>query len=756
MPSSVISQDDSYQTSSYADPIPQSVRLDSEEAFALQLWISRIRYSDESNNLPPLYIPTESSSSSSSLKEKTTQLTLKEEKVKEIVPFGPALPPGWYMDVNDPVLLTYDPYFGTHTAGTNVMAAPIFTAKEGRYYANDALPLCRVGAHSLKSHPPEGLFMKSAESGPVNWMHPHSFVAQRSIHAGEVIAMDVSELSIVEDSLVWRFLPPPSFTYRMQMKKYDNKTNNTNNKNIYIGKSETHTVLSSSKLANIARQIVLRANSLQNGKVRLIETGYAQFISSFIISYGDLELLPVNSDINEHLLHLGLCDKSPFTVRSKTLRRSQIAEKFIEKWCTSLEDMIFLNKELRETSLLLLQCIPPVLLDCMQKDATAVGGCLFLNNRNDTLVMLHCGFFRRMGLHQPDRLARLLWTFSRYAIPIQVPDLPMRSGCFPFLRLIPHECRPNSFIMFLDSPASHCYGKEGFFNYNTVSTRYDNDNNNNNENNNDNNNNKKKKELLPWGSPCSDRIFLPSVAVLVACRDITKGECIYRSFFGSSYMTQPQRLQFLKYFFCGIPNIDKHIHTGCSCRWCVKELDYARAFRCPKCPRDCGVICPPGDCSRLDEWICLQCGYHPNMNEIHLCLDEEQELSTVKADKTSGLVRLLQANYVHYSHALVFRKIDTWCQKAWQEHDASMCLEYLDIMHKSVHRVLNPCDPQLAQVHEFTAQVNHAVGSAHTARYEYFLALQIRLRAGMRYAHWTRKTWFMAAEKSLAEFLDSV
>ncbi|KAH9582101.1 hypothetical protein LSM04_005064 [Trypanosoma melophagium] len=91
-----------------------------------------------------------------------------------------------------------------------------------------------------------------------------------------------------------------------------------------------------------------------------------------------------------------------------------------------------------------------------------------------------------------------------------------------------------------------------------------------------------------------------------------------------------------------------------------------------------------------------------------------------------------------------------------REHDASMSLEYLDIMHKSVHRVLDPCDAQLAQVHEFTEPVNHAVGSARTERYEYFLALQIRPRAGMRYAHWTRKKWFMAAEKSLAEFLDSV
>ncbi|KAH9582258.1 hypothetical protein LSM04_008492 [Trypanosoma melophagium] len=298
-----------------------SVRLDSEGEFVLQLWTSRIRYSNESNNLPSLLYTL-----SLLPQEKTTPL--KEEK--ENVPNASTLPPGWYTDVNDPVLLTYDPYFRSHSAGTEVVAPPLFTAKEGRYYADNALPRCRVGAHSLKLHPPEGLFIKLSENVPVNWMHPHCFVAQRCIHSGEVIAMDVSELSIVEDALVWRFLPPPSSTYIMEKGKHGNKKINTNNKNNYIGKNETFTLFSSSRLASIALQIVLRANSLQKGKAKLIETGYAQFISSLIISYGDLELLPTDSDVKKNLMHLELCNKSPFIVRSKALYRSQIAEEFVE------------------------------------------------------------------------------------------------------------------------------------------------------------------------------------------------------------------------------------------------------------------------------------------------------------------------------------------------------------------------------------------------------------------------------------------
>ncbi|KEG12753.1 hypothetical protein DQ04_01451120 [Trypanosoma grayi] len=563
-------------------------------------------------------------------------------------------------------------------------------------------------------------------------MQARRVVAQRRFKAGEVVAMDVSELTVVEDSLVWRFFPPPSETYTTRGRNTKTKRNTTNNDNRGSNNGSHVSHRTSPALVAAARQIVLRAHAMQSGEAALVETGYAQFLASLLLLWGDMELLPTYAETREALARLTSSENVPPATRIKALRVSQSAEQMIEKWCAAAADEPnpFLGP-LHRTALLLLQCVPPALLSCESKDAARPGGCMSLNSGAE-LVMPHYGFIRRMQLHRPARLTQLLLAFSRYSTSVQVPDLPMRSGFFPFLRLLPHECRPNCFVMFLDSPASHCYGEAGHFDYNTTGTRIDDE--------------VGVKPVLPWGFPCSDRVFLPSVAVLVACRDIEPGESFSRSLFHSAYMTQPQRSRLSRELY----------GVSCCCRWCSQEADTARGFRCPQCPRDCGVICPTGDGSRLMEWACMQCGYRPDVGEVERCLDEEKELGTVKADKTIGLVRLLQAKRMHYSHAIVFHKVDVWCQQAWQDRDASMCLEYLDLMQKSVHRVLDPCDPQLAQVHEFTAQINHAVGSAHTARYEYFLALQIRLRAGMRYAHWTRKTWFMAAEKPLTEFLDSV
>ncbi|RNE97147.1 hypothetical protein TraAM80_09473 [Trypanosoma rangeli] len=708
-PSNTTNGDESYCSSAADDNAPaQRVRLQCEEEFALRLWAARVRYLERGE--------------------------LKEE-VEKHMPHGPALPPGWYLNVNDPVLLTYDPYFRSHATVADAMSAPIFNTKEGRYYADSALPLCRVEAHSLKSYPPAGGQGLTGESkrtlGSVCPCCSSNVVATRCIKAGEIIAMDVSELRVVEDALVWRFFPNSAAFCREQKCEKSGKAGNG-----YTQGNSSRSALqaSSPRLVAAARQIILHAYAIGSGASALVETGFSQLLASLLLSCGDMELLPRGNEIRKALT--GLQTSSKFhainTLKPSTLlHQSQRAESLVESWCFAPVESDPRLTVLRGVALLLLRCIPPVLLLCARKDPTAAGGCLSQVHANK-FVLPHYGFIRRMGLHKPDRLARLLLFFLRNAVSIQVPDLPKCSGLFPFLRRVSHECRPNSFVMFLDSPASHVCGKAGFFDYNTTGAHSDKE--------------KRAEAPLPWGFPCSERVFLPSVAVLVACRDIDRGEHISRSFFDSVFMTQPQRSKLTRQLF----------GVACSCRWCVDGPDVARAFRCPQCPRNCGVICPVGDGSRLKEWVCLQCGYRPDVSEVHRCLDEEQELTAVKADKMSGLVRLLQAKNVHYSHAIVFRKIDVWCQKAWQEQDASMCLEYLDLMQKSVHRVLDPCDPQMAQVHEFASQVNHALGSAHTARYEYFIALQIRLRAGMRYAHWTRKTWFMAAYKPLDEFLDSV
>ncbi|EAN97646.1 hypothetical protein Tc00.1047053507641.220 [Trypanosoma cruzi] len=708
LPPNTTNGDGSQRAHMEDDVVPaQRVRLEGEEEFSIRLWAARVQYMEMARmngNLEGHHTP-----------------------------HGPVLPPGWYININDPVLLTYDPYFRSHAAKADAASAPLFSAKEGRYYAESALPLCRVEAHSLKSCPPAGDCLTDLNRealGNVSPCRTGNVVARRRIKAGEVIAMDVSELCVVEDTLVWRFFPRSSASCR---KKKGGRSGKEEKGPIKRNGVRCTPETFSPEIVAAARQIVLHAHAIRNGVSTLVETGFAQLLASLLLWCGDIDLLPREEEVKTAFKSLETCGNfyiGPVT-SSAALRQSQRVEAFIERWCAVPVESDPHFTALRGAAMLLLQCIPPALLSCAQKDPTEAGGCLSLQNGN-AFVVPHYGFIRRMRLHSPDRLAQLLLGFSREAVPIHVPDLPARSGFFPFLRRVPHECRPNSFVMFLDSPASHCYGEAGFFDYNTTGRHLDGE--------------TRAEAPVSWGFPCSDRVFLPSVAVLVACRDINCGEHISRGLFQSVFMTQPQRSKIVRQLF-GVP---------CSCRWCVEEPDVARAFRCPQCPRNCGVICPVGDGSRLKEWVCLQCGYRPDVNEVHRCLDEEQELARVKADKMSGLVRLLQADTVHYSHAIVFHKIDGWCQKAWQGQDASMCLEYLDVMQKSVHRVLDPCDPQVAQVHEFTAQVNHTVGSAHTARYEYFLALQIRLRAGMRYAHWTRKTWFMAAEKSLAEFLDSV
>lgn len=136
-------------------------------------------------------------------------------------------------------------------------------------------------------------------------------------------------------------------------------------------------------------------------------------------------------------------------------------------------------------------------------------------------------------------------------------------------------------------------------------------------------------------------------------------------------------------------------------------------------------------------------------------IDREQELSRIKADKYVGIAKLLGDDVLHYTHAVIFRKLDEWSERAWKEQDALTCLEYIEAMKKSVARMFEQADPAKAQLNEFAGQVQHAVGHAHTSRYEYFSAYQQRLKAGQRFSHWCRLSGFMANVKSLVDLLDS-
>jgi hypothetical protein len=585
---------------------------------------------------------------------------------------GPVPPAGWTVDLNDYVLLSYDPYFGTekhNDADVNPFA------KDERYYSKEALPVCRTDAHSLKTMPHSASMRWSASKG-------RYLIAQRDIAAGEIVAMDTSVLTIVDDPKVFLYPPPAAVPEAEELRLRRESTQ------------------------RLAKCIIQAASSLVNGMNTLVRSGKASLLCSLLVCWGDAELLPrgfrtrgVESIVDDLIRAWWQHGFSESRVESSENPYDAWEEpKASETW-----------NDLYRTAQLLIKCIPSKLL-------------AEVNSENGVLY----GFFARIGLHNPVTLARLLSVVDKNSFNLHIPDLAERRGLFPFLRLFEHECRPSCTVMALDCPATHTYGATGKSNYDTVYQT-------------------SQRRMSLWESPTTTLIFQPSVIVITSMRNIAQGEPLSIGYLPTAYMCQAQRVRELK----------ARYDFDCHCRWCEKEPDLARGFRCQKCDFNVGVVCPVGDGKKLDLWECLQCGHRPPFEDIQRMLDAEEDLRRVKADKTSGMAKLLGNRWVHYTHHLVFNKIDHWSEIAWKKQEAQMCVEYVEALQKCVRRVLDPCDVGRAQYHEFLGQVNHALGNAHTARYEYFLAFQIRVRAGQRYAHWTRKTRFMAAEKSLVDFLDS-
>ena len=370
------------------------------------------------------------------------------------------------------------------------------------------------------------------------------------------------------------------------------------------------------------------------------------------------------------------------------------------------------------------------------------------------------GFFSRLGLDDPFTMAKFIAAVRSNSMGItSCPDLaPARTALFPFLRFAAHECRPNAVVSLIDSPASHQHGAAGRHNYDTAAAAAE-----KNGEGNKKNENKGGKKGAEDGNlfastifhsleakdvlsvPITEHAWRPAVAVLTAVRPIAAGEAVTIAYLPTAYCSTNDRRAALR---------DRY-NFECCCRWCEAEPDLARAFRCPQCPRNEGVVCPVGDGSRISEWSCLQCGHRPQADAVDAMLDAEKRLRTVKADKHAGLAKLLGDPLLHYTHSLVFRKIDEWSERAWRAQDANLCLECIDVLKRCVSRVLDDGDPARAQIFEFCGQVQHALGNAHTARHEYFVAHQHRVRCGQRLSHWARITGFMSNAKSLVDFLDS-
>ena len=231
----------------------------------------------------------------------------------------------------------------------------------------------------------------------------------------------------------------------------------------------------------------------------------------------------------------------------------------------------------------------------------------------------------------------------------------------------------------------------------------------------------------------------------------------------------------------------------CRCVWCGDEApDVARAFRCQRCERGAGAVCPRGDGTHLDSWECVQCGWRPDQTVILDMLAREAQLARVKADKAQGLAKLVGDEFVHFGHWIVLRKLDEWAEVAWRAQDASLAVGIIEALVKCCDRVgLGEDDAVLlgmaagaggsapalstggddreqrrregreqpdatkAQYLEFLGKVQHALGNAHTARDAYRRAWLARVACGQRLAWWTRATRYMAADKTLADLMDS-
>ncbi|CUG07226.1 Hypothetical protein, putative [Bodo saltans] len=287
------------------------------------------------------------------------------------------------------------------------------------------------------------------------------------------------------------------------------------------------------------------------------------------------------------------------------------------------------------------------------------------------------GFFARVGLHDPRTLSAWFSTWDANAVGVHVPDVLERSALFPFIRLVEHSCRPNCALSFLDSPVTHTSGAVNVFNYDTKAD--DSDPYEGKDEAARKQISRKQLEQLWWPCETTQRVFSPSVVLLTATRDIAEGESISIAYIPATYMPFPDRRRALL----------ERYQFQCSCRWCTVEPDLARGFRCPRCPPNQGVICPYADGRKWDLWECVQCGYHPDKEtEIPKMLDAEASLSRIKADKAKGLVALLDDPFVHYSHAIVFKKLDAWSEAAWKEQDANLCIGLIESLQRCARRVL--------------------------------------------------------------------
>lgn len=629
---------------------------------------------------------------------------------------GPCPPPGWMIDLNDPVLMTYDPYFGTERKDD---AAPQQFIAD-RYYARDALPLAKPTSFRCSTEPP-------ACSQVHNAMKGRYVVANRAIKAGEVVAMDTSVFSVVHDSRSFLHCPPPP---------------------VGAPPLGDHT----KQLHAAAKRMLRSAQMLRGFPESIVATSRVQLLCSLLVTRGDLLALPRRKGQSSKSGRRCACGGTSFfdafcgsslPVHASFRVEKEVDDVLQDWWRTEYNLAVVgstahhhhhqkKDATLLHQSKMLIQLMPKELLRDTSIETTCCG----------TRWRAY-GFFARLGLHDPRTLSAWLSAWDANAVGVHVPDLLSRSALFPFMRLLEHSCRPNCSLIPMDAPVTHTSWSVGAFNYDTKADDTDPY-----EDNTRAKRTLSAKQLAQLWWPCetTQAIYAPSVAMLTANRDISCGEALSISYIPATYMRQAERQAALL----------ERYQFACTCRWCVSEPDLARGFRCPKCPTNQGVVCPVADGSQWDCWECLQCGYHPDVEtEIPRMLDAEVALGRVKADKARGLVALLDDPFVHYSHAIVFRKLDAWSEQSWKAQDPNMCIGLIEALQRCARRVMDPCDASRAQYHEFMGQVHHAVGNAHTSRHEYFTAYQIRLRSGSRLAHWTRKTQFMAAEKGLADLLDS-
>lgn len=308
-------------------------------------------------------------------------------------------------------------------------------------------------------------------------------------------------------------------------------------------------------------------------------------------------------------------------------------------------------------------------------------------------------------------LCRLISVFDSSAVEALVPGLALCRALFPLINRCQHECRPNSHVVFLNVPAD--------FKPEVASKR------------------KVPPDTHDFSSEMSARV--------TAIRDVPSGAVITKSLLSTSYMATPDRRHALM----------ERFGFECQCRWCIDEFDLPRAFKCPRCAANEGCISPRGDGTQWDRWECFGCGLRPTVEMVQDFVYREVEGARLKEGRVASIAELLADSHIHYSHHLIFSKLERRGNESWLVQDARSCVDIGDVLLKCVDRVLQPNDPAKARYHEYLGRIHHALGNAHTARAEYLQALKIRELAGERGAAQYEMTKFMAIDKPLAELMDS-